>query len=67
MGIKLENMIGDKCVKLSEYIKYLENIYTEKGDLDLYSWNGKVTNLEDFTEVDDSIILVDLKGIDTED
>ena len=25
MGVKLENMIGDKCVKLSEYIKYLEN------------------------------------------
>ena len=67
MGVKLENMIGDKCVKLSEYIKYLENIYIEKGDLDLYSWNGKVTNLEDFTEVDDSIILVDLKGVDTED
>ena len=67
MGVKLENMIGNKCVKLSEYIKYLENIYIEKGDLDLYSWNGKVTNLEDFTEVDDSIILVDLKGVDTED
>lgn len=56
-----------KCVKLSEFITYLENIYTEKGDLDLYSWNGVVTDLDTFVETDDDCILVDQQGIATED
>lgn len=57
----------EKCVKLSEFIKHLENIYTENGDLDLYSWNGQVLDLETFVEIDKQIILIDQGGIDTED
>lgn len=57
----------EKCVKLSEFIKYLENIYTEKGDLDLYSWNGQVVDLETFVEYDDQLILIDQQGIQMED
>lgn len=59
--------MSEKCVKLSEFIKYLENIYTEKGDLDLYSWNGQVVDLETFVENDNQIILIDQQGIQTED
>jgi len=59
--------LSEKCVKLSEFIKYLENIYTEKGDLDLYSWNGQVVDLETFVENDNQIILIDQQGIQTED
>lgn len=55
------------CIKLSEFIKYLENIYTENGELDLYSWNGKVVDLETFIQTDEQIILIDQQGIDTED
>lgn len=61
------NDLDEKCIKLSTYIKYLQEIYEQKGDLDLYSWNGKVTDLENFTEVDDDVIIVDLKGVDTVD
>lgn len=57
----------EKCVKLSEFIKYLENIYTEKGDLDLYSWNGQVVDLDTFVENDNQIILIDQQGIQMED
>ena len=56
-----------KNVKLSEFIKCLENIYIEKGDLDLYSWNGRVVDLDTFVEYDDDLILIDQQGIDTED
>lgn len=59
--------MDENCIKLSTYIEYLQEIYKQKGDLDLYSWNGKVTDLENFTEVDDDVIIVDLKGVDTVD
>ena len=55
------------CIKLSGFIKYLENIYTEHGDLDLHSCHGKVVDLDSFIETDEQLILIDQKGIDTED
>ena len=55
------------CVKLSEFIKYLENIYTKKGELDLYSQNGKVVDLDTFIQTYEQIILIDQQDIDTED
>ena len=61
------NGLDENCIKLSTYIEYLQKIYKQKGDLDLYSWSGKVTDLENFTEIDDDVIIVDLKGIDTVD
>lgn len=64
---KKEILTKNKCIKLSELITYLENIYSENGELDLYSWNGQVTDLKTFIEIDDDIILIDQQGIDTED
>lgn len=57
----------DMCVKLSGFIEYLKNIYEKEGDKDLYSWNGEVTDLDDFVEFDKDVIMVDLKGVATED
>lgn len=67
-NFELENkQISMECVKLSEFIKCLENIYSEKGELDLFSWNGAVTDLKTFIQVDDQVIIIDQQGIDTED
>lgn len=56
-----------ECVKLSAFIVYLENIYTESGDIDLYSWNGKVEDLNSFVHIDGKVILIEQKYIQTED
>lgn len=56
-----------KCVKLSEFIKYLENIYTENGELDVFSWNGRVEDLDTFVEYDNDTIIIDQQGIQMED
>lgn len=57
----------EKCIKLSEFIVYLEKIYTESGDLDLYSWNGQVLDLNSFVHIYEKVILVEQKYIQTED
>lgn len=62
-----DKQISMECVKLSEFIKCLENIYNEKGELDLFSWNGSVKDLETFIQVDDQVIIIDQQGIDTKD